>query len=93
MPTATWNDTVIAKSDATIVIEGNHYFPPDAVDMTLLENSQTQSTCPWKGVASYKTIVANGQRNPDAVWYYPEPKEKAAEIKGYFAFWKGVKVA
>lgn len=93
MPTATWNDTVIAKSDATIVVEGNHYFPPDAVDMTLLEDSQTQSTCPWKGVAKYKTIVANGQRNADAVWYYPEPKDKAAEIKGYFAFWKGVKVA
>lgn len=93
MKTATWNDTVIAKSDATIVIEGNHYFPPEAVDMALLEDSQTQTSCPWKGVASYKTIVAGGQRNPDAVWYYPAPKDKAAEIKGYYAFWKGVKVA
>lgn len=92
MKTATWNDTVIARSDATIVIEGNHYFPPDSVDMSLLEDSQTQTTCPWKGVASYKTIVVGGDRNPDAAWYYPSPKEKAAEIKGYYAFWKGVKV-
>ena len=92
MKTATWNDTVIARSDATIVVEGNHYFPPDSVDMSLLEDSQTQTTCPWKGVASYKTIVVGGDRNPDAVWYYPSPKDKAAEIKGYYAFWKGVKV-
>ena len=92
MKTATWNDTVIARSDATIVVEGNHYFPPDSVDMSLLEDSQTQTTCPWKGVASYKTIVVGGDRNPDAAWYYPSPKEKAAEIKGYYAFWKGVKV-
>ncbi|MBX9730632.1 MAG: hypothetical protein B7Y43_09940 [Sphingomonas sp. 28-62-20] len=93
MPTATWNDTVIAQSDATIVIEGNHYFPADSVKMELLEDSSTHSHCPWKGEASYKTIVAGGQRNADAVWYYPDPKEKAAQIKGYFAFWKGVKVA
>ena len=92
MKTATWNDTVIARSDATIVVEGNHYFPPDSVDMSLLEDSQTQTTCPWKGVASYKTIVVGGDRNPDAAWYYPSPKDKAAEIKGYYAFWKGVKV-
>jgi len=93
MPTATWNDTVIAQSDATIVIEGNHYFPADSVKLELLEDSSTHSHCPWKGEASYKTIVAGGQRNADAVWYYPDPKEKAAQIKGYFAFWKGVKVA
>ena len=93
MVTATWNDTVIAQSDKTIVVEGNHYFPPDAVDMALLEDSSTHSTCPWKGVASYKTIVAGGARNADAAWYYPEPKSAAANIKGYFAFWKGVKVA
>lgn len=93
MTTATWNDTVIAQSDATIIIEGNHYFPPESVNMALLEDSATHSICPWKGEASYKTIVAGGERNVDAAWYYPAPKEKAAEIKGYFAFWKGVKVA
>lgn len=93
MTTATWNNTTIAESDATIVIEGNHYFPPDSVDMALFEDSATHSHCPWKGEASYKTIVVGGERNKDAAWYYPEPKDKAAEIKGYFAFWKGVKVA
>ena len=93
MVTATWNDTIIAESDKTVVVEGNHYFPPDSVRMELLEDSGTQSTCPWKGVASYKTIVAGGARNADAVWYYPDPKSAAANIKGYFAFWKGVKVA
>ncbi len=93
MVTATWNDTIIAESDKTVVVEGNHYFPPDSVRMELLEDSGTQSTCPWKGVASYKTIVADGARNADAVWYYPDPKSAAANIKGYFAFWKGVKVA
>ena len=93
MVTATWNDTIIAESDKTVVVEGNHYFPPDSVRMELLEDSGTHSTCPWKGVASYKTIVAGGARNADAVWYYPDPKSAAANIKGYFAFWKGVKVA
>lgn len=93
MVTASWNDTIIAQSDKTIVVEGNHYFPPDSVRMDLLEDSGTHSTCPWKGLASYKTIVAGGARNADAVWYYPEPKAAAAEIRGYFAFWKGVKVA
>lgn len=93
MVTATWNDTIIAESDKTVVVEGNHYFPPESVRMELLEDSGTHSTCPWKGVASYKTIVADGARNADAVWYYPDPKSAAANIKGYFAFWKGVKVA
>lgn len=93
MPTATWNDTIIATSDATIVVEGNHYFPPDSIKAELLEDSGLHTHCPWKGDASYKTIVVDGARNKDAVWYYPEPKEKAANIKGYFAFWKGVKVA
>ncbi len=93
MVTATWRDTIIAQSDATLVVEGNHYFPPDAVRMDLLEDSGTHSTCPWKGVASYKTIVVAGERNADAVWYYPDPKSAASNIAGYFAFWKGVKVA
>ena len=92
MPTATWNDTVIAQSDDTIVVEGNHYFPPESVNMALLADSATHSHCPWKGEASYKTIVVDGAKNADAAWYYPAPKDKAAQIKGYFAFWKGVKI-
>ena len=92
MPTARWNDTIIADSDDTLVVEGNHYFPGDSIDPTLLEDSATHSTCPWKGVASYKTLVVDGKRNPDAVWYYPEPKAAAAEIAGRYAFWKGVTV-
>lgn len=93
MVTATWNDTTIAQSDKTVVVEGNHYFPPDSVNMELLVDSGTHSTCPWKGVASYKTIVVGDARNADAAWYYPAPKSAADNIKGYFAFWKGVKVA
>ena len=92
MPTATWNGAVVARSDDTVVVEGNHYFPADSVDSSLLESSDTHSTCPWKGVASYQTIVVDGRRNPDAVWFYPDPKPAAAEIKGRFAFWKGVAV-
>lgn len=93
MVTARWNGKVIAQSDKTIIVEGNHYFPPDAVDASLLEDSKTRTTCPWKGVASYKTLVVDGARNADAAWYYPEPKSAAAEIKDYFAFWRGVEVA
>ncbi len=93
MVTATWNGKVIAQSDKTIVVEGNHYFPPDSVDASLLEASATHSTCPWKGLASYKTIVVDGARNTDAAWYYPDPKSAAAEIKDYYAFWRGVTVA
>lgn len=92
MPIARWNDAVIARSDDTLIIEGNHYFPADSVDLALLEDSQTRTHCPWKGEARYKTIVVNGARNPDAVWYYPDPKPAAAEIKDRFAFWKGVTV-
>lgn len=93
MPTATWNGAVIAQSDNTIVVEGNHYFPADSVNRALMEDSGTHSTCPWKGTASYKTLVVDGKRNPDAAWYYPEPKSAAAEITGRFAFWKGVAIA
>ena len=89
---AIWNDAVVAESDETIVIEGNHYFPPESVDMTFFEDSGTHTVCPWKGTASYRTVVVDGQRNADAAWYYPEPKDAAAEIAGYFAFWKGVTV-
>ncbi|WP_174298557.1 DUF427 domain-containing protein [Sphingomonas bacterium] len=92
MPTARCNDTDIARSDATVVVERNHYFPADSVDPALLEDSATRSHCPWKGEARYKTLVVGGVRNPDAVWYYPDPKPAAAEIKGRYAFWKGVTV-
>ena len=93
MPTATWHDRTIATSDDTVVVERNHYFPADSIDPALLEDSDTHSHCPWKGEASYKTLIVDGVRNRDAVWYYPDPKSAAAEIKGRYAFWKGVTVA
>ena len=92
MPTARWNGTVIAESDDTVVVEGNHYFPPESVNADLLEASDSHTNCPWKGVASYKSLVIDGKRNPDAVWFYPDPKPAAAEIKDRYAFWKGVTV-
>lgn len=93
MPTATWHHRTIAQSDATVVVEGNHYFPADSIDAALLEDSTTRTHCPWKGEAHYKTLVVEGARNADAVWYYPDPKPAAAQIKGRYAFWKGVGVA
>jgi len=90
---ATWNNTVIAESENTIVIEGNHYFPIDSVNKEYLESSGTVSTCPWKGKASYYTINLDGSKNIDAAWYYPEPSDAAKEIKNYVAFWKGVEVS
>ena len=93
MAQATWQGVVLAQSDETIEIEGNQYFPPDSVDRQYLEDSATHSTCPWKGEASFYTIVVNENKNPDAAWYYPAPKEAAAEIKGYVAFWKGVSIS
>jgi uncharacterized protein (DUF427 family) len=92
MPTATWNGAVIARSDDTVIVEGNHYFPPESVDASLLEESDTHTLGPWKGIASYKTIVVDGARNPNAAWYYPDPKPAAKEIAGRYAFWKGVSV-
>ena len=92
MVTATWNDTVIARSDDTVVVENNHYFPLDAVTPGVLTPSDTTSVCPWKGTANYYSVVAGGQTNADAAWYYAEPKSAAAAIKGRVAFWKGVKV-
>jgi uncharacterized protein (DUF427 family) len=89
---ALWNDTVIAESDATIVIENNHYFPADSVHREFFVDSVTTTMCPWKGDASYYSVVVNGQTNADAAWYYPTPKDAAKEIAGYVAFWKGVKV-
>ena len=89
---AIWKGTVVAESDDTVVVEGNHYFPPGSVRAELLEPSETTTHCPWKGDASYRSIVVDGERNPDAAWYYPEPKEAAAQIKDRVAFWKGVEV-
>ncbi|QXD14499.1 DUF427 domain-containing protein [Rhodocaloribacter litoris] len=89
---ALWNGAVLAESDDTVVVEGNHYFPPESIDRAYFEPSDTRTTCPWKGVAHYYTVVVNGQRNPDAAWYYPDPKPAAAQIKDHVAFWHGVQV-
>ena len=89
---AIWNGQVLAESDNTIVVENNHYFPPDSIKKEFFKESDTHTTCGWKGVASYYTIVVDGKENKDAAWYYPNVKEAAGEIKGYVAFWKGVKV-
>ncbi|MGH9880008.1 MAG: DUF427 domain-containing protein [Pyrinomonadaceae bacterium] len=90
---ATWNSATIAESDKTVVIEGNHYFPPESVNKDYLKPSSTHTKCPWKGEASYYDIVVNGETNKDAAWYYPEPKPAASEIKDHIAFWRGVKVS
>jgi uncharacterized protein (DUF427 family) len=92
MAKATWNGVVIAESDATVVVEGNHYFPPTALKPEHFTPSSTHTVCGWKGQASYYTVVVNGQENRDAAWYYPDPLPAAANIKGYIAFWKGVRV-
>jgi len=89
---ATWNGEVIAQSDDTAVVEGNHYFPSDSVNEENLQPSSTHTICPWKGEASYYNVVVDGETNKDAAWYYPEPKDAAAEIKDRIAFWRGVKV-
>jgi uncharacterized protein (DUF427 family) len=92
MAKAIWKKTVLAESDSVQLVEGNVYFPPDSVKGEYFKESKTQSTCPWKGQAHYYHIDVKGQKNTDAAWYYPEPKEAAHHIKGYVAFWKGVKV-
>jgi len=92
MPKAIWNDAVLVESDQTIVVEGNHYFPPDAIHPEFFQPSESHTICGWKGVASYYDVVVNGQVNHDAAWYYPEPKDAAKQIAGYIAFWRGVKV-
>lgn len=89
---AIWNETVIAESHETEVVEGNHYFPADAVRAEYFKPSPTQTICPWKGTASYYTLEVNGKQNPDAAWFYPTPKDAAKNITGRVAFWKGVKV-
>ena len=90
---ALWNDTVIAESADTVVVEGNHYFPPDSIAAEFFKPSATTSVCPWKGTASYYTLDVAGKENPDAAWYYPATKQAANNIKGRIAFWKGVQVS
>jgi uncharacterized protein (DUF427 family) len=92
MAKATWNGTIIAESNRTEVVEGNHYFPPQSLKQEYFQPSNTHSTCGWKGLCSYYSVVVNGETNKDAAWYYPEPKEAARNITGYVAFWKGVVV-
>lgn len=89
---AIWNDTVIADSDDTVVVEGNHYFPADSVRGEYLRDSALTTHCPWKGQASYKSLVVDGAENPDAAWYYPAPKKEAEQITGRYAFWRGVTI-
>lgn len=89
---AVYKGNVVAESDRTVVVEGNHYFPPEAVDRSLLAPSDTHTTCPWKGEASYYDVVVDGEANRDAAWYYPDPKDAAAEIRDHVAFWRGVEV-
>jgi uncharacterized protein (DUF427 family) len=92
MAKATWNGVTIAESDTYETVEGNIYFPPSALKRELLRPSETHTTCSWKGVASYYDIEVEGKTNKDAAWFYPAPKDAAANIKGFVAFWKGVKV-
>ena len=89
---AIWNDTVIAESNDTVVVEGNHYFPRESVNEDFLEDSEHTSFCPWKGTANYYSISVDGESNPNAAWYYAAPKDAASEIEGRIAFWRGVQV-
>ena len=89
---AIWNNQVIAESDTTVVVEGNHYFPSDSINKEYFQDLDKTSSCFWKGRANYKHVVVNGETNSDAAWYYAEPKNKEANIKGYYAFWRGVTV-
>jgi len=92
MTKAVWNEAILAVSDRTVIVEGNHYFPRSAVREEFLRPSETHTVCPWKGTASYHHIEVQGERNPDAAWYYPDPKPAAAQIKDHVAFWKGVRI-
>lgn len=89
---AVWNGTVLAESNDTVVVEGNHYFPLDSIHREYFKESSTHTICPWKGTASYYSIEVNGEENRDAAWYYPEPKEAAKQITDRVAFWRGVRV-
>lgn len=90
---ATWNNIILAESDHTVLVEGNHYFPPESIKKEYFIPTKTNTVCPWKGVAHYYTIQAGDQQNIDAAWHYPDTSELAKNIKGYVAFWKGVKIS
>lgn len=90
---AIWNGEIIAQSDNTVIVEGNHYFPPESINSEYFKPSSKTSVCYWKGNASYYTLEVNGSKNEDAAWYYPDPKEAAAEIKDHVAFWRGVEIS
>ncbi len=92
MPKALWNNAILAESDATIVVEGNHYFPPDSLRRDHFRDSDAHTVCGWKGTANYYDVVVAGNVNEQAAWYYPDPKAEAAHIRNYVAFWKGVEV-
>lgn len=92
MAKAVWNGVVLAESNQTKIVEGNHYFPPEAVNWEYLQDSSTHTVCHWKGQASYYTVTVDGQENVDAAWYYPNTKDAAKQIEGYIAFWRGVQV-
>ncbi len=89
---AIWNQQLIAESDDTVVVEGNHYFPPDSVQREFLQDSTTTTICSWKGTANYYTLMVDGQSNPDAAWFYTDPKPAANQVRGRIAFWKGVQI-
>ncbi len=92
MAKAIWNGTVLAESEETVTVEGNHYFPPDSLHREHFVGSSTQTVCPWKGAASYLTVRLGGDENRDAAWFYPDPSEAAIEVKDHVAFWRGVEV-
>ncbi|MCZ6693936.1 MAG: DUF427 domain-containing protein [Bacteroidetes bacterium] len=89
---AIWNSAILAESNDTVIVEGNHYFPPNSINKEYFKESTTNSVCPWKGTASYHTVTVDGKENGDAAWSYPEPSELAKNIKDHLAFWKGVEV-
>ena len=89
---AIWNDKIIAESDATIIVENNHYFPADSIKKEYFTSTDLHSTCPWKGEASYYTVDVDGKANPNAAWYYPHASDRAKQIEGYVAFWRGIKI-
>ena len=90
---AIWNQQLIAESDDTVVVEGNHYFPADSVQREVLQDSATTTICPWKGTANYYTLMVDGQSNLDAAWFYADPKPAADQVRGRIAFWKGVQIS
>ena len=92
MKQAVWNGVVLAESEQTIIVEGNHYFPAESIKHERFSGSETHTVCPWKGVASYYNIEVGGKVNPNAAWYYPQPNEAASKIQGYVSFWRGVEV-